>query len=745
MEFTIFTFATIHSYLYVAGVAPAILLGRRPSDKPTFGWLLLAPALGATTYLGSAPLLHSLGIRASLVATIVLAITSTGAGYLLFRYRQQKFGRVVLGGYLLSLLIYGLSVLVNGRDLLEIGLESYFPISNDDTFNYLGYIDQLRTVGWLTPLFEYPAGFKAGFSTAAWIRFPGVAIAAGLAELFGWDTHVIFFALQRAWVAVTISGVIGLAYLISGPWVAPLVSGLLLVSGNFLLHQSLQQFNSSISGVVVVVALCGICLAYLDSFRSGAGRNFAAGLIGAALGTLLATSPEAYPFWFVAIALAVIFADGTTITHPSSRKAIRILALCHVITALPLLSGLIPTLAMQGAAGMEANRPGDWLAAPGILVQLTGVRIATSPVLGDFRRGVVLASAIFLMLYLLALALVWLVLRRRRSMPSVIAGFELLVAVNFVFVIAALLFYASGRGFALHKLVDYFVFLPALIIGVAFAAALGEHWNRTRLGFAVAGLAALVFTYSIVAITEKRSLLASYVQLVHRLPSMDDYKLPSQLARGRVLLPDLHQEALNMFLYVNRWSGSTVSFSDQSSYRFVPSATQNAPNTVLRIAHVGAPGIPIADITMHSGAATGRSMRSYGAPGEVLVQYVRLHLRPTVQGGWIAAEGADPDNLRRWMSRRGGFEVLSLEKGNAYVLNMILEPGPDIVAGNRIVVSIAGKALRELVPTQLPASVQVPLAGFSGARVDGSISIIGEQRGPRQLRVGRLFTTLATQ
>lgn len=39
-------------------------------------------------------------------------------------------------------------------------LNDYFPRTNDDTFSYLGQIDQLRTARTMVPQMEYPAGYR---------------------------------------------------------------------------------------------------------------------------------------------------------------------------------------------------------------------------------------------------------------------------------------------------------------------------------------------------------------------------------------------------------------------------------------------------------------------------------------------------------------------------------------------------------------------------------------------------------
>jgi hypothetical protein len=49
----------------------------------------------------------------------------------------------MLGGIGLCFVGATLAIAVNSADLLFAGLD-YFPLTNDDTFSYLGPIDQLR-------------------------------------------------------------------------------------------------------------------------------------------------------------------------------------------------------------------------------------------------------------------------------------------------------------------------------------------------------------------------------------------------------------------------------------------------------------------------------------------------------------------------------------------------------------------------------------------------------------------------
>jgi hypothetical protein len=158
------------------GLPVAAALTASDKARQSLGWFLLAPAMGATVYFCFGTILHSFGLRSAGVFWTLLGLSGTVSIFWLWSRKQPSL-RVFLSGIGICFAGAGLAFAANTADLAFAGLD-YFPLTNDDTFAYLGYIDQIRSTGWIEPRISYPAGFLPIIDHAVFIRAPSTIFVA---------------------------------------------------------------------------------------------------------------------------------------------------------------------------------------------------------------------------------------------------------------------------------------------------------------------------------------------------------------------------------------------------------------------------------------------------------------------------------------------------------------------------------------------------------------------------------------
>jgi hypothetical protein len=296
--------------VFVLGLPFSAAFMMRDKAPQSLGWLMLSPAFGATLYFSAGTILHFCGLRAFAVFWALVAM-SAGASITLLRCQRgpPPGGSIIfiLGCFVAA--VFALAL--NSSDLRFAGLD-YFPLTNDDTFTYLGYIDQIRNTGWITPRITYPAGYVPLIDSAVSIRAPSVIFSADFADILGLETHSAFFLSQRMALPIIALGASGIVMIATGNWMATSLCFAPLVFGNVLLHQIFQQFNSSTMGTVIGPVI--VALAIWTVRRERSGSEVVAGhvLAGWACGTMAITSVEAHPFYLMAfglVALIPIFRD----------------------------------------------------------------------------------------------------------------------------------------------------------------------------------------------------------------------------------------------------------------------------------------------------------------------------------------------------------------------------------------------------------------------------------------------------
>jgi hypothetical protein len=177
--------------VFVMGFPFSVAFMTREKAPHSSGWLLLAPAFGATFYFSAGTILHSFGLQAFAVFWTLIG-TSTAASVAWLWVRRRSPLQIPVAAIWPCLLAAALALVLNSADLKFAGLD-YFPLTNGDTFSYLGFIDQIRDTGWIAPRISYPAGYSPLIDHAVFTRAPSVIFSADFAEVLGLETHSAFF------------------------------------------------------------------------------------------------------------------------------------------------------------------------------------------------------------------------------------------------------------------------------------------------------------------------------------------------------------------------------------------------------------------------------------------------------------------------------------------------------------------------------------------------------------------------
>jgi hypothetical protein len=708
--------------VFVLGFPFSVALMIRDSTPRSCGWLLLAPALGATFYFSGGTILHSLGLRALAVFWPLMVLSTLMSIYLLRspKLPSPRFFLAVVG-----VCFFGTAsaLVLNSTDLAFAGLD-YFPLTNDDTFSYLGHIDQIRMTGWIEPRISYPAGYAPLIDHAVFTRTPSVIFAADFADILGLETHSAFFLSQRSALPIAALGASAIVMLTTGSWVATALCFSPLVFGNVLLHQILQQFNSSTMGTVVGTVVIALAIWTVRSERSGSELVAGHILAGWSCGTMAMTSMEAHPFYLVAFGLIALIPVARDRQLKQTVYCTTSFVAAYLVASFPLVIHVWPALIGQFVSAAQGH-PGDWIASPGFLMQATGVTLTTAPTLTSYPVVPRITSIVVLVVFATAIAVLGRSCRKP-SEPMKVLPSDLL-ALFLVTVLVSLLqaiLYIRGSGYGLLKLTDYFAFIGSVTIGVA-AFQLG----LTREKVAARALIGFVAAYCVVTLVEKGQILGRYGDRTSHMPRPSLYKLDTRDAE-MYIYPDLSAESLNLFLYENRYGAAKIPFRESESARFAPSngIEPATPSDVARMFRVGIAGTTLADITYSNDTAPA-VLQIVPAAG----QYHLLLPDPH----WLAPEGETVDQLRRWLCVSGKF-VMFGPISKQGMLSVQLAAGPDLRPDNRVDIYFGGQRLHSVSPNELPIQLGILLPTSFGRTNEAEIRIVGPFAGIRQISVAKL-------
>jgi hypothetical protein len=683
---------------------------------------LLAPALGGTFYFSAGTIMHSFGFKSVGVFSALMGVSAFASIIMLGTWKRQAL-RMWLIGAAVCFLAAAVAVALNSIDLVFAGLD-YFPLTNDDTFAYLGHIDQLRITGWIKPRIAYPAGYAPVIEHALFTRTPGVIFIADFADILKLETHSAFFLSQRIALPMIALGASAIVMIVTGNWMATLLCFASLVCGNFLLHQILQQFNSSTMGTVIAPVVIAIAIWTVRSKRSGQELIVGHALTGWCCGAMAMTSMEAHPFYLIAFGLIAIIpvVRGRRLKQTIGSGVAFVAA--YLAACFPFVIKLWPALIGQYVNAGNGH-PGDWIACPGFLMQATGVTMATAASLTSYRIVPVITAVVVLITFVISVVVLgWSSGKGgKRTMVFSSDLLSLFLVAVMVSVIQALL-YAHGSGYGLLKLTDYFAFLGAIVVSVA-AYQLGMVESK------VAGrvFVGLIVAYCVVAFVEKTDFLGRYREKTTAMPLPSTYRLQASHSDTSVY-PDLSGMALNLFLYENRYRTTQILFRQSESGRFSPLGTVGAtgPRDVARMLKVGIIGTTLADIT-YSAETSASVLKTVPAVGQIHLLEADSH--------WVQPDGEAVGTLRRWLSVSGQFVIFG-PFGADRNLEANLAPGPDLRSDNRIEIYVAGQRIQTFAPNQLPLDISIPLPAQSNLEELNEIRISGATAGIRQITVAQL-------
>jgi hypothetical protein len=737
IPFLVLTLA-IMGWLAVMGL-PAVLLAQRVTSSiaQKNALLLLAPSFGATTYLAASPLFHvTLGLKshtAAIAATVAAVIL-----ILLQRSRPPRgFSNFHPSG-ILALLGLGLLVL-NSQDIMKLSIQNYFPLTNGDTFAYLGHIDQIRNVGANTPVLSYRAGYAPMIEHAFNLRLPGVSLVAAIADLFQLETHSAFFLVQRIAIGAMLLGLAGLVLFATQSAIAAVISITVAGVANFFAHQALQQFNSSTLGGVATIALVGAIWWTLSQDEVAFSKRTA--VIGGILSGLFwvaifGTSPEAFPV------VCCTFGAGLGLELLLRRKK-RNALLFFAIAALSFGIWFLPQGLSVAAAQVHqlrsgvSSHPGDWIAGTGILMQLTGVTLTTNPYFSSYPGELLRVALLMISLVAFAwIALGWSVLSRHTeptpACPTPVIVRATLIPFTLWLIICGMLF-ARGHGYAMLKAIDYLCFFPALVLAVGLYSAYSRiNSKKSRVVFLSLTTGSLALLLPVLG-QQKSVILNQYATYVERMPRLDQLALAGPDQSVYPLAVDLRLEALDLFLYINRWQSTPIAFAASDSSRFRPEIPASKSNKLLRVQLAGDRTIEIADIC---------TPRRLAGTSYFVFAPLNGQLRIIRDGGWLPPEGDPSTGMMRWLSQTGRFEILrGTDKRLEIKILATLQPGPDIQADNTIEILIAGNSSVILPANTLPRTICLGVTENGTGNITGKIIVHGPIKGIRQIRVLNLTST----
>ena len=537
------------------GLPSGLLLASGTADKrEAAGWLLLTPAIGVTTYLAFATTFHFAGLGGEKVFYLLLLLPMA----LVATFARPSLKRALwpIG---LTLLGAPITIGLNAADLTFAGLD-YFPLTNDDTFSYLGLIDQVREIGWVKPTISYPAGFQPLLSHAVDLRAPSAIFVADFAHAFRLETHTAFFVTQRMFLPVTALAATGVVMLVTGNIWGACLSLASLIFGNTLLHQMLQQFNSSAMGTIIGTVVLAMLVWSGRRERSPRQAVVGYGLAGFAVGTMAITSMEAHPFYLVISGL-IFFFNFLRSGHRRDFVKFGIAFLIgYLAPSMLFLLKIWPQIVGQYfmASAMQAKS----IAVPGFLIFLSGISLGVPPRLLQYPPVPMLVAVGTVLTSLGASA--YLLWRGFQPCSSTLRSHDGLVLGLFTATVFALegFMYAAGIGYGLLKTADYFAFLNTVAVGVAAVqvAALGKPWEYIAVW--------LFGLFCITACFGKVDVLSNYRGETMKGPLPSAYK--GDPSANGIDPSKLTMEQFNLYLYENRMGSSKIQIPAGRSNRFAP-------------------------------------------------------------------------------------------------------------------------------------------------------------------------------
>lgn len=711
------------SYFSLLGMPVSFLLALRCSDSKRAGVYAMAPILGVVIQIYFGIGFHVLfSFRPRIVVGSVFLLMVIFS-FLIIRqssvWRQEIKG--VLYGLICIFVCGAIAILLNSADLHRIALDNYFPITNGDTFAYLGHIDQFRLTGQNTPVIEYPAGYKPAIEHAFGGRDTVVAFTAGLAEFLNLETHTAFFISQRLSFILLVTGVFGILFFITSSILVAIVGSLMAMAGNFFLHQLLQQFSSSSWGAVLALLLVFTFCWEIQRKRAEAESSWSL-LCGFIAGVLFMVSPETgvvtlfiVGFWFIVAHFNLYFR--------LILKSVGSFVFGFILGVLPMLSRSV-LFAYNQANSVLRGHPGDWIANSAILFQASGIGFTTSVGLSSLSTIQVIGSVLTSLFYLFALLLIVVKIKKPGNLDFVEDSKPVALFAIASLLITIVLFYL-GKGYSMLKTLDYFSFLHPLVFGLAFGIVLKEHNLRFRGLVLFIGTAFIMF-FVVLAIPEKYSILKSYARTVRGIPRISDLKLSNPSLNVAEVVPDLIGDSLDLFLYVNRFNNIKFAYYAEESNRYRPMTNPSFGMPFVRVSVPGYRDKIFADIT-------------HTVPWQVDPYLVSYDGTMRIIGpNWLSPEGSSGENLYRWLSLKGAFTLYLESSSLNRHIKMNIYPGPDLLPANTIEIQVNDLVLRIVRFKDLPLQLDFLVSNLKPGLNTGAVVVRGPFGGIRQVSVAQM-------
>ena len=722
------TFIQLLYYSFIGLPFSVLIASKFIDNKYILPLLIASPIFGVSIGIWLVTLLNFLGFSQARVVLIPFLFSTLCLVLLfkqiIFRVKQLKFSvKYYIFLFLILVFILAFAVHQNLSDIITIGYKNYFPATNSDTFNYLSQIDYLATnSGW--EQITYPAGFTSTYPGV--IRLAVGAFTAHWKVLTGWDTHIAFFSTIRCMMAVSSVGVFAIALTFGKSLLPAILATSLFSISNFYLHQVLQQFLSSTLGIPVSLCIVLFCIVYPDVSRDL--RLFINGIIGFFCGVLIITSVEAAPFIIlptcITILLFLVFRDDSQFIKNIKYTISVILSfLISIFIGMGTIGlQIVQWYAIQAQSGL-GNHPGNWIATPGFIYQWSGL-VPLFPGKNTSNFNYLLTAPITLFLVVLILILLTRTIFQKNAINFANKNLAILCFGTFGLT-SQISFALMGKGYAMLKVTDYFIFQIPLLIGWLVAYLMENDQVRGRINYLfLIGL--FVFNHISLSLPEKEKSLNQYVLNIQSRPPLSNFVVDVKNADDiKGVAGDFCGFYADLFAYINRLSKAVI----------IPDAQRYQALNPINISHVFRLNVPeFGDINYPITQKNTNIKQILPSEGYVMICN-------DLGTNWLPPEGTN-GVFRRWLSKVGEFTVFgSIRKENAK-LTIEIEPGPDLSPSDNIQITMQDQLVAVASAKELPRilEIEIPQNLLNQNIMIGKIIVQSQGQGVRQIRIGKIFT-----
>jgi len=713
----------IFIHLAALGIPLSLYLASIVEPNKKIGIYIMTPVFGLAFQLYFGTLIHSLfGLKPITVFLCIIVIAIVVLILIINLNNVKEYKKELFNtkkGFGISIIVGIIALLINSMDLYQVPFNEYLPVTNADTFNYFGHIDQFRIVGENTPIINYPAGFQPRIEHAIGARDAVVAFSAAVAEVLKIETHTAFFISLRVVLMLLSVGVFSTLIFLTSSYKAAFFGLFFSIFGNFYLHQILQQFSSSSIGSTMVSAVLFTFSVYANNkiINHSQSWSIIPGLIS---GILLMTSPE------TGVVVLSVIAVWYVVDH-LDRNFSRILYSARNLIA-GILLGSLPVLHLivlfvyGQIIGSVSGHPGDWIANSAILFQASGLGFIKTNGLNSLPITIIVCILITSAFYIISLIIIIKKIIKKKLNNNILMP---IIIFSLVSLSIATVAFFLGKGYVLLKILDYFSIIPPIIFGISILHIFEFEIDYPFRNISIAFCSFFILFYGVIALKEKYEILNSYRKEVLGIPKLSLFKLKNILNIHTPVIPDLEGNSLLLFLYVNRFNTIKFAFDGEpvTKYRYIPNIY---PTIGMPLARISLPGYRdkiITDITHKTPWQNKPYLLDYDGVLKI------------VDSNWLPPEGEHEETIFRWVSNKGLFKLLITEPDISRKLHLKINPGPDLTSENQILLIINQKIMLNINPNDLPISLDILLNKLEFGENIGEIFILGPKNGIRQISI----------